>query len=259
MAYRLARAATYPARVAGHVAARCVRIWEAWPASLTRVLLTCSSLYCAFVAWEHERDVAQLKRKVTDLRGMADSTTATVKPVFLTAIAAGREAAEALKNATETHTIPAAKAFAAAAGPRAARGARAAVGVAAAAAACAIDGCEAARDDLERRRADRERRKRAADPARVADRRAELRALRDEAAAELAALDEVDDGRAAPPRDRNPLEMARDALLKLRRRNATAAANETAVEEPEAPEPEAEAEEIGASATRRGEIEVYAC
>ena len=40
---------------------------------------------------------------------------------------------------------------------------------------------------------------------------------------------------------------------------STAAANETAVEEPEAPEPGAEAEEIGASATPRGEIEVYAC
>ena len=69
-------------RVSRAVAApyRALRaVWDRWPPAATRALLTCSSLYCAFVAYEHDRDMAAMRRKLTDFRGASEFAAETSK------------------------------------------------------------------------------------------------------------------------------------------------------------------------------------
>ena len=89
-------------RVARAVAApyRALRAaWDRWPPAATRALLTCSSLYCAFVAYEHDRDMAAMRRKLTDFRGASEFAAETSKRALREAAVAAAAAA----NATQTH------------------------------------------------------------------------------------------------------------------------------------------------------------
>ena len=75
---------------------------HAWPPTVTRTLLTCSSAYCAYVAWLHDRDMAQMRRRLTDWQGAAQATSAKLAP----AVRAGAEASAAAHASVQAEDPP---------------------------------------------------------------------------------------------------------------------------------------------------------
>ena len=56
--------------------------YERWSPTLTRTVITCSCGYCAWVAYLHDRDMKNMKKSLSNWKGVPTATVKTLKPAL---------------------------------------------------------------------------------------------------------------------------------------------------------------------------------
>ncbi|CAH0378299.1 unnamed protein product [Pelagomonas calceolata] len=127
--------------------------YERWSPTLTRTVITCSCGYCAWVAYLHDRDMKNMKKSLSNWKGVPTATVKTLKP----ALQQTTNAALVVGKKTRTDLVPALGQAWTAAEPFVRRAGTAVVGLMADGAAFAIDAMEDFRDAIKRKRAKRKK------------------------------------------------------------------------------------------------------
>ena len=112
--------------------------YERWSPTLTRTVITCSCGYCAWVAYLHDRDMKNMKKSLSNWKGVPTATVKTLKP----ALQQTTNAALVVGKKTRTDLVPALGQAWTAAEPFVRRAGTAVVGLMADGAAFAIDAME---------------------------------------------------------------------------------------------------------------------
>ena len=56
--------------------------YDRWSPTLTRTVITCSCGYCAWVAYLHDRDMKNMKKSLSNWKGVPTATVKTLKPAL---------------------------------------------------------------------------------------------------------------------------------------------------------------------------------